>query len=43
MHDALRQRFAEYFYRDKAAQAQFIATMQDAIRRARNERATAGG
>lgn len=42
VRDALRKRFAEYFQRDKPAQAQFIATMHEAIGRIRTERATAG-
>jgi len=43
VREALRKRFAEYFQRDKTAQAQFIASMQDAVRRVRAEREAAAG
>jgi len=42
VRQALRTRFAEYFQRDKAAQAQFITSLQDAIGRVRAERGAAG-
>jgi len=38
VREALRRRFADYFQRDKAAQAQFIAAMQVAVTRVRAER-----